>query len=545
MPHTLQTRIQQLIGQMTIAEKVGQLFMMAYTEQDIEYAKTLIKDYHIGGFYISNDNADNHADALKMTQQLSLEAQKRVCDAPLILGVDQEGSWSVLAKTSVSGPGNLALGVTGDSQLTENIYGMFAKEMACAGYTTILAPCGDVNSNIHNPIIGVRAFGEDVQTVTAQTRAAVLGLKKQKILSTVKHFPGHGDTAEDTHRKLPRVDKSLAELESCDLVPFQAAIDAGVDIVMTAHILYPQIDDTYPATLSSKILSGILRKKMGFQGIILTDSMNMWAMRKNYDPAQAAIMALKAGANIVMLSEEVYENNLGGYKQKQQQTIQGVIHAVEDGTLPESIINESLALVLQYRYGKCMPNPPTELDTSAYGNKDHLALARKAAEKAVKVIRNTAGAWPLQGGDFYLVGTSNPACQNKILQCRGIGPNDEKLVIDVLMQQLDANGTPYTHIDYAHIDDFLNQGTLNQGMGDDKPIVLITENYPIAGYDHDVVEQADIIKKFMKKYGDKIIVVALRSPYELEQFEGLQTYICAHSSRPVSVQVIGDMLSGQ
>ncbi len=535
----LENRIENLIAQMSVAEKVGQLFLMAYTHTDTEYAKFLISEYHVGGFYISNDNADTHEQAFALVATLNYEAQKRICDAPLLLGVDQEGAWSVLSKTSTPGAGNLALGAADDTAITESTYTMFATEMKAVGYNTILAPCADVNSNPNNPIIGVRSFGETPQLVASHVQSAITGLKKGGVLATAKHFPGHGDTGEDTHRLLPTVDKSLEALMVQDLVPFQAAIDAGVDIIMTSHILFPHIDPKNPATLSKRILQDILRKKMGFDGIIVTDSMNMWAMRKNYDPADSAIQALKSGATLIMLSEEHYENSLGGYKQKQQHTINGVIKAVQSGDLDIKIIDDALRLVLKYRYYHPAFQIPSTLDTSTYGTQSHYDLAYKGAKKAVKILRNAVNAWPLpKGTDFILVATSNPACQDKILECRGIGPNDEKLVIEVLQQQLDKNKVPYTPIDYDNIPSFLNSTNT-----DTTPIVLITENYPIAGYDHDVDAQAEIVRQFIKIYGDRVIVIALRSAYELDQYQDLKTYICTYSSRPISAQVIGDILS--
>jgi len=263
-------------------------------------------------------------------------------------------------------------------------------------------------------------------------------------------------------------------------------------------------------------------------------------MRKNYDPAQAAVMAFKAGANIVMLSEEYYENSLGDYKQKQQATIAGVIEAVENGEIEESVIDESLALVLNYKYQSAAFAGVSELDPKAYANEQHLQLAYDSAYSAIKVLRNEREQWPLQRQKYYLIPTSNPEMQQQILQCRGIGPNDERLVIDVLTDQLNILKSHYKLVDYEFINHFLESDN-----NDDLPIVLITENYPIAGYDHDVDEQAVIVNKLVEKYADRVIVIALRSAYELEQYPKLQTYVCGFSSRPVSAVAIANMLAGK
>jgi beta-N-acetylhexosaminidase len=236
--------------------------------------------------------------------------------------VDQEGAWGVLVGESTTGPGNLALGVADSGQGTEAMYKTMAEEMRFAGFNCILGPCCDVNFNPSSPIIDSRSFGDRPTKVALHAAAAVRGLHQGGICGSGKHFPGHGDTHGDTHREIPRVDKSLCELREQDPRPFQAAIDAGVDLIMTSHILYPQIDSQHPATLSSIILQDLLRTEMGFEGIIISDSMNMGAIGHHYSPATAAVLARKAGINMIMLSEEHYDHS-DSYLDKQFAMIHG------------------------------------------------------------------------------------------------------------------------------------------------------------------------------------------------------------------------------
>lgn len=533
MAKEIKKRVSTLIQHMSLAEKVGQLFLLGYAGRDTDYAKTLVREFHIGGFYLTEDNAHTPQAAHQLTSELNYEAQLRACDAPLLLAVDQEGSWGVLVEHTTTGPGNLALGAADNTALTEQMHRVLAAEMHTLGFNTILGPCSDINTNPRNPIIGARAFGGEVEKVSRHVVAAVQGLRRGKVISAAKHFPGHGDTGEDSHRLLPSVDKSWPELRATDLAPFQAAVDAGVDMIMTSHILYPQIDPDNPATLSSKILKDILRGKMGFRGLIITDSMNMWAMRKNYTPTEAAVRALNAGADLVMLSEEHYENQLGDYKEKQQQTIAGVIHEVERGQIPEQTIDSALTRVLTFKYRHQALSHPQQLDTSALQSSRHRALAAECARHAIKVVRNRAGRWPLGEHTFTLIGASDPALHPLVTGTRGIGPNEPVAAYSVLKRELEKNACPFTEVPYHLLDTLLDPRHEHPVH---KPLVIVTEDYPLPGLDYDADRQAQIVQRAIRKFGDQVVVIALRSDYELDNFPELATYICSYSSRACSAR---------
>ncbi len=380
-------KIEQLIPTLSIEEKVGQLFVLAFAGQDTEYALDLVKNMHVGGFYLTDDNANTLQEASILSAQLQKQAALRACDAPLLLAVDQEGAWGILTKETDLGPGNLALGAANELELTESMYQVFAEQMQTIGYNTLLSPCADVNSNPDNPIIGQRSFGETTDHVAKHVAAAVKGINNTGNIACAKHFPGHGDTATDSHRALPEVTKNINQLLDEDLPPFIAAIENDVGVIMTAHINYPEIDAQYPATLSKKILTELLKEQLGFKGLIITDSMNMWAMRKNYSPSQAAILALKAGAHLVMLSEEHYENETTPYKQIQKETITGVVDAVHSGELSEVQIDETLKHILCFKYQKVNDSAVKAKSPTDFGKK----IANAAARQAIQVLRNNDG----------------------------------------------------------------------------------------------------------------------------------------------------------
>lgn len=534
MSHT--KKVSQLISTLTIEEKVGQLFVLAFAGEDTEYALQLVKDFHVGGFYITDDNASSVADAKKLSKKLQEQAALRSCDAPLLLAVDQEGAWGILTHETDLGPGNLALGKANDLALTENMYQVFAQQMQSIGYNTLLSPCVDVNSNPKNPIIGQRSFGETAELVANHTESAVKGIINTGNLACAKHFPGHGDTAIDSHRTLSQVDKSLESLINEDLLPFQKAIDAGVSLVMTAHIRYPQIDNEYPATLSRIILNDILKEQMNFKGLIITDSMNMWAMRKHYSPAQAAIMAIKAGAHLVMLSEEHYENEATPYKQIQQETIQGVIDAVKSGELNEQQLDETLQHILCFKYRDL----ETQWLTETLDQKTCQSIAQTAADKAVKIIKNEKNLIPLTNEPFYLTFAANPVLYEKLINSRGIGPNDPVPASEVFTETLREQNAHFTPLPYFQFSEVLTE---QRHLESDHPIVIVTEDYPLPGEDFYSHEQVNRVIKAHQLFGERIIVLSLRSDYELADFNEICTYICAFSSRSVSAKSLAKVIT--
>lgn len=527
--------VEQLIPTLTIEEKVGQLFVLAFAGEDTEYALDLVKNYHVGGFYITDDNASSLTDAKKLSKQLQEQAALRSCDAPLLLAVDQEGAWGILTKATDLGPGNLALGKANDVAITESMYQVFAQQMQEIGYNTLLSPCVDVNSNPNNPIIGQRSFGEKPALVAEHSKAAIKGILKTGNLACAKHFPGHGDTAIDSHRMLAQVDKSLETLIKEDLHPFQQSIDAGVSLVMTAHIRYPRIDNEYPATLSKKILTDLLKNQMNFKGLIITDSMNMWAMRKHYSPAQAAILAIKAGAHLIMLSEEHYENEATPYKQIQQETIAGVVAAVKSGELSEEDLDCTLKHVLCFKYRDL----ETQWLTEKLSKSQCESIANNAAEKAIRIIKNDESLIPLKDKSFYLSFASNPALYEKLVNSRGIGPNDPQPASEFFSNSLRTHHANFISIPYFEFTETLKN---KDNLASNDPVVIVTEDYPLPGEDFYTNEQLSRVQEAHQLFGKRLIVLSLRSDYELVNFADVSSYICAYSSRTVSAKYLAKTL---
>jgi len=524
-------RIRQLIDSLPLEHKVGQLFILAFAGPDLAYARQLVEQYQIGGFYLTDDNAADPQQAAALNLELQKLAALRSVDAALILGVDQEGAWSVLTKYTDTGPGNLALGVVDDIKLTARQYQSMALQMQALGYNTVLAPCVDVNSNPDNPIIGQRSFGAEPALVSRHSSAAVTAILQTGMLACAKHFPGHGDTATDSHNGLPVVDLALSELLDTHLQPFVAAIEAGVPLLMTSHICYPQLDAEYPATLSPLILTQLLRQQLGFDGVILTDSMNMGAMRRHYGPVEAAVQALRAGADMIMLSEEHYENAVTDYQALQRQTIEGVIAAVRSGELAPSVIDAALQRVLLLRYQlaepKIRPLP------------DGAVVAAEAARRACLVLRDQAGMLPLQQ-PFYLACMADPAEYAQICNSRGIGPNDAVPASSVVQEALLQAGAQVEVLSWPVL-----AGWLERSLRPELPLLLLSEDYPLPGSRLNLPRQRERVQQCLQAWGGQVLLLALRSDTELSAYPQLQTYLCSYSSRRCSALAATAMLLGQ
>ncbi len=525
---SIEQKAQQWLAGLSLQEKVGQLFILAFPGKDAARAAPMVEKYNLGGCYLSQDNADTFAEAQRLTRDLDKMIQARG-GLPLLHGVDQEGAWGVLVGESTTGPGNLALGAASDGALTEKMYQLAGEEMRNAGFNCILGPCCDVNFNPLSPIIDTRAFGDSPDEVARHSAAAVKGVHAGNILACAKHFPGHGDTQGDTHRVIPEVNKSLAELRENDLKPFAAAIDAGVDLVMTSHIRYPQLDNEYPATLSPVLLQQVLRDELGFDGIIISDSMNMGAIVHHYSPVDAAVLALKAGITMIMLSEEHYDHS-DSYLDKQLAMINGIIDAVNSGELDISVVDDALFRIARFKLEKLAP-------MTLYQDVDWAANQQQAQDIAQQAVAWVRGK-PELGEQLVVVNATPEHAYHNLMNPRGIGPNQDKPGYEYFAGELKEQLEPQQV-------QFLNpQQLAATELSDRQTLVLVTENFPLPGEDFAQDEAQALVIDMLKLYPN-LILMGLRSPYELLKYKQLKHYLCSFSSRPDSAIAAARVLAGK
>ncbi len=343
---------------MTLEEKIGQLLCLgwhAHLALD-EQAIRCVEELHAGGMILMGRNVRKSGDP-----QIDAPAVRAMTDAlqahaktPLLIATDQEGGrvarFSTAPFTQVA-PAMQLESVAAAREAAE----VMGQELAMVGVNTNFAPVADINSNPANPVIGDRSFGAEPQRVAEKVVAQVEGYQSSDVLPCLKHFPGHGDTAVDSHFALPTLPHSLETMQARELVPFKAGIAAGCPLVMSAHILFPALDPELPGTLSEKILTGLLREELGFEGVIVTDCLEMKAVADHWGTARAAVLAAKAGADVLLICHTW---------ERQKEAFDALKSAVESGELPLAQVDASVARIQKL---KARLKPAPVFDASVFG----------------------------------------------------------------------------------------------------------------------------------------------------------------------------------
>jgi len=409
--------VKQTLGSMTLDDKIGQLLVTSlnatFTSADSETfdkLRHLVRDTKVGGIHVfgatesfpalmlnptyGNGSSSRKGDPYAAAAMLNrLQREARI---PLLTTADFEGGVGYMLNGATRLPRAMAIGATRDTNLAYRAGKVSAEEGRALGVAVDFYPIVDVNNNARNPIINIRSFGEDVALVSQMAQAYIRGVQDGGMIATAKHFPGHGDTATDTHLGLAVIEHPRSRLEQVELPPFKAAIDAGVGAVMSSHIALPALDSTMvegasqpirsPATLSRPILTGLLRDEMNFGGLIYTDSMSMFAIAQNVTPDRAAALAVRAGADQVLHSPD------------DDAAFRGIKAAVQSGEIPEAQITRSVERVLaaKARVGLHMSRG-VDLGAidAALGSREHDKVADEAAARAITLIKDERRQIPL------------------------------------------------------------------------------------------------------------------------------------------------------
>lgn len=339
-----QTEITALVGQSMMLRFDGPVFT--------DEAKAAFREIRPGGVIFFADNITSREQVHALTAELQAEA-RALGMPPLLIAADQEGGIvSRLPAGMVTPPGAMALTATGDPAETMRAARITGQQLREVGINVDFAPVVDVNNNPLNPVIRTRSFGDTVEKVVTGALATIEGLTSERVISCVKHFPGHGDTNVDSHLGLPVIPHSLDRLHEIELAPFKAAIAAGVPAVMTTHIVFPALDAEDPATLSHRILHGLLREELGFEGLIFTDSLSMDAIDDRYGLADAAIRCKAAGVDVLESNESL---------DKQLVRFRALVNAVENGTLEADLFTSTLERLDRVREAFDLESPAPPL----------------------------------------------------------------------------------------------------------------------------------------------------------------------------------------
>jgi len=384
------------LKEMTLEEKVGQLLMVHFNGEEVnDDAKILVQDTKAGGIIYYNWSNGLHSPEQIRTLSTGLQklTEANQNPIPLLIAADQEGG--VVARLNngfTKFPGNKALGETSDPNLAEGAALAMGEELQAVGINMNLAPVVDVNSNPRNPVIGVRSFGDETETVLAFGKKALSGYRRARIIATLKHFPGYGNVAVDPHEDLPIVRKSKEELERVELLPF-AKLASSADAIMTAHILVPALDTENCSTLSEKTLN-YLRETIGFKGVIVADSLVMEGVVKKCSTVdEAAIQALKAGCDILILGGKLLIGEHTGFEltvADVQHIHSSIIKAVKTGRISEARVDQAVERVLNLKSRYLISkNNEIQCDLAdAINTIAHRTLAQEVASRALKTTEN-------------------------------------------------------------------------------------------------------------------------------------------------------------
>ncbi|PJA16966.1 MAG: hypothetical protein COX65_01545, partial [Elusimicrobia bacterium CG_4_10_14_0_2_um_filter_56_8] len=367
-------------AQPSIEEKAAQLLIISTESQDISAAAAAARS-GLGGVQLQWGSYSLE-ETRALTETLQAEAARSGKKVPLFIAVDYEGG-SVYVPTTLGLlelPTNMMLGAAADENDTATLFYLAGKELKRAGINMAFGPVLDINTNPRNPIIGIRSLGSDPAEASRLGSAIINGLKAAGIIAVAKHFPGHGAAEQDSHKTLPEISISTEELHATHLVPFKTAVSLGIPGIMTAHILYPALDGRNPATLSGAVLSGLLKRDLGYKGLVITDSLDMRAITSRMPVRKAAAAALKAGADILLLGK----GNPGA-------AIKEIAAQVRSGKISESRLNDAYGKVLQAKSAAGLFEPA---ETTSPFDKAYVDIAGNLSRRAVTLVRD-GGVIPL------------------------------------------------------------------------------------------------------------------------------------------------------
>ena len=387
----------EIMAGMNLSQKVGQVMVgkTYFTDSIPADVVNLTLEGKVGGWLIGFYQGTDREGLLNLSNDLQGFAQEAT-SIPLFMMADFEGGWwNPFSSINSQWPNPMTLGAANDTELAYQFGRGYGTEMAALGFNMALAPVLDVNTNPDNPVIAARSFGSDPELVTRLGLKVIAGNEDAGIISTAKHFPGHGDTKTDSHTKLPTLNFTRERVYSIELKPFKAAIDEGVPVIMTAHIAIPVLDNgSIPATLSKPILTGIMREEFGFDGLIITDAMNMGGIttymeQNNITREEAALLAFNAGVDIILwASEQEMMFNFHEF----------FMEALGNGTLTEDRVNESVLRILKAKleYGLLERYPAGSENLSKIRSKDHEDVVREIANNSIVLFNNQEDVLPLE-----------------------------------------------------------------------------------------------------------------------------------------------------
>lgn len=530
-----QRTAQAMLKSMTLRDRVAQMIVgTCYGDApgmktpEFQKYRHWVKDLRIGGLIVANRidhgairNAEPHALALFLNQM------QKLARTPLLVAADLERGASMRVSGGAQFPYNMAYGAAHDLAAVRYEGMATARESRAIGIQWIFAPVADVNNNPENPVINTRSFGESAEEVAQNVAAYIDGAHsdpKNRVLVTAKHFPGHGDTATDSHLALAKVTADKDRLESLEFVPFRAAIEHGVDSVMTAHLAVPALEpEEIPATVSKNVLTGVLRDEMKFQNLIVTDAMDMQGLSKLFPEGEASVRAIEAGADVLLMPPNP------------EAVIHAVLAAVESGRIKRARIDQSVLRILAAKARVGINRKKlVDLDeiSDVFESEEDVAQAQQASDRAITLVRNERDLLPLE--------TASPSCLVIVTE-RRTSTSGQRLADSF------RKFSPKSPVFF--VDASMNAAALEATLGDPQKCraIVVAAFSTVAAYRGSVGLGGELTP-FVAKLTEgsvPVAIVAMGNPYLLTAFPKTAAYLAAFSSTPPSEASAARALFGE
>jgi beta-N-acetylhexosaminidase len=539
--HADDSRLRALISRMTLEEKVGQVFVTRVhghsatapdqadvdanlRELGVRTAAELIARYRVGGiiYFTWAHNTRDPLQIADLSNGIQRAALQQPRGLPVLISVDQEhGIVARVGRPATLFPGAMAIGAGGSRTDARALGRVAGLELRAMGIRQDYSPVADVNVNPANPVIGVRSFGADPQAVAALTAAEIHGYRSAGVATAAKHFPGHGDTAVDSHYGFPVITHTREVWEELDAVPFRAAIAAGVDSIMTAHLLIPALDASGdPATLSRPVLTGLLREHLGYDGVVVTDALDMAGVRTKYGDDRVPVLALKAGADQLLNPPKL------------DVAWNAVLKAVRDGELTERRLDESILRILRLKARLGLFTAPyagRDGVERTVGSRAHLATADRIAERTTTLLVNEGPLLPLSPRTHarILVVGADPVSPSGTT-----GPPTT-----VLAAALTALGFTATALSTGTDPSAATIARAVTAAGEADAVVVGTYNVTATSPQRTLVEQ-------LLATGRPVVAVAIRNPYDVAHLPSVKACLASYSWTDVELRAAARVIAG-
>ena len=516
-------QLKELVAKMDVQEKVGQLVIVSFETTEVDTkTEAWLRTNKIGNVIVYAKNIENAGQATTLTGQLQ-NTIRGATQIPAFIGIDQEGGMVNRVREGVTifpSPMAIAAG------RQENLYSLawsMADELSGMGFNMNFAPVLDVNSNPDNPVINLRSYGDDPKAVASFASIWIKGLQEGGVVSVAKHFPGHGDTSEDSHFALPTVNKTLDQLKETELIPFETAIRSGVSAIMTSHILFPKIEkEKIPATLSKTIITDLLKNELGYNGIVISDSLQMDAIEAHYGMAEAAVQAIQAGVDMVILGDgKVLQPDS---EDVQTPVIEALIEAVNQGTISTERLDDAVLSILRIKndYGLFEDNGDSNHAPYDIDLESHQVLVQDTTDQSMTLIRDEISALPLPTDSTLFI--SFPCVYPLEFDKKSFG---EVAADSLFGKAVNVHQDPTQ----SEIDDILQRAS-----GYDTLVLLV---YNMA----DSLNQKKLLDQLLDTE-KPIVVICAGSPFDLQNLKDAPTVLCTYGYTPAAVQSVISVLNG-